>query len=171
MPLALAMMSGTTLVAVEVAGARDPALNLVEHQHQVALVTGCTKARQELMRSGTDAALALNRLDEEPRSILVDRRKRTFKVVELAHLEARQQRREAVDHLRLVGGADRRHRPPVKRVREGNQVVLVRVALGVMIFARGLDRAFHRLDARIGEEHRVCKSQVTQPLRKRLALR
>ena len=74
-------------------------------------------------------------------------------------------------HLRLVGRADRRHRPPVKGVGEGDEVVLVRIALGVMIAARGLDRAFDRLDARIGEEHRVGEGQVDQPLRERLALR
>ena len=49
--------------------------------------------------------------------------------------------------------------------------MLVRIALGVMIAARGLDRAFDRLDAGIGEEHRVGEGQVAQPLRERLALR
>ena len=40
-----------------------------------------------------------------------------------------------------------------------------------MVTARGLDRAFDRLGARIGEKHRVGKGQVDQPLRERLALR
>ena len=79
-------------------------------------------------------------------------------------LKPGQQRREAVDHLRLVGRADRRHRPPVEGVREGDQVVLVRIALGVMIAPRGLDRALDRLDARIGEEDRVGEGEVDQPL-------
>ena len=116
------------LVGVELPGARDAALHLVEHQHQIMLVAGRAQPRQELVRRRADAALALDRLDQEAGGILVDRRQRRVEIVELDHLEARQQRREAVDHLRLVGRADRRHRPPVEGVREGDQVVLVRVA-------------------------------------------
>ena len=47
MPLAEAMMSGVDaimLVGVERAGARDAALHLVEHQHQVLLVAGRAQA-------------------------------------------------------------------------------------------------------------------------------
>jgi hypothetical protein len=40
-----------------------------------------------------------------------------------------------------------------------------------VIAARGLDRALHRLGARIGEEHRVGEGVVDQPLRQLLALR
>ena len=107
----------------------------------------------------------------KPAVLLVDRRQRRVEIVELDDREARQQRREAVEHLGLVGRADRRHRPPVEGVREGDQLVLVGIALGVMIAARGLDRALDRLGARIGEEHRVGEGQVDQPLRQRLALR
>ena len=47
MPLAVAMMSGVDailLIGVERAGARDAALHLVEHQHQVMLVAGGAQA-------------------------------------------------------------------------------------------------------------------------------
>ena len=47
MPLAEAMMSGVDaimLIGVERAGARDAALHLVEHQHQVMLVAGLAQA-------------------------------------------------------------------------------------------------------------------------------
>ena len=150
-------------IGVEIAGARDPALHLVEHQHQVALVARVAQAVDEFLRRRADPALALDRLEQEAGGILVDRAERGLEIVELDDLEARQQRREAVDHLGLVGRADRRHRPPVEGVRESDQVMLFRIAAGVMVTARGLDRAFDRLDPRIGEEHRVGEGQVDQP--------
>jgi len=55
--------------------------------------------------------------------ILVNRRERRVEVVEIDHRESRQKRREAVAQLRLVGRADRRHRPAVEGVGEGDQVV------------------------------------------------
>ena len=120
---------------------------------------------------GADAALALDRLDQEAGGVVVDRRQRAVEIVELDIVEARQQRLEPVAHLRLVGRADRAERAAVEGVREGDQLVLLRIALGVMIAPRGLDRALDRLGARIGEEHRVGEGHVDQPLRERLALR
>src|SRR6476646_6445404 len=129
------------LVAIKVSGARDAALNLVEHQHQIVLVARGAEAGEELVRPRADSALALDRLDQEASRILVDRSKRRIEVVELYHLEAGEQRREAVDHLGLIGRADRSHAAAVKGVRKADQVMLVRVALGVMIAAGSLDRA------------------------------
>src|SRR6478735_10905970 len=97
------------------------------------LVASGAQSSEEFLASRTDAALALDRLQQEASTILVDRRQRRLEIVELDDLEARQKRREAVDHLRLVGRADRRHRPTVEGVRKGDQVVLVGVALGVMV--------------------------------------
>jgi hypothetical protein len=96
---------------------------------------------------------------------------RAFEIVELHIVEARQQRLEAVAHLGLVGCRDRPDRTAVKGVLEGDQLVALRVAADVVIAARGLDRALDRLDARIGEEHRVGEAVVDDALRQRLALR
>ncbi len=159
------------LVGPQSPGPRDSALDLVEHQHQVVLVGALAKALDELLACRADSTLALHRLDQEARRILVDRGQRRFEIVELDDLEARQERREPVAQLLLVGGADRRHRPPVERVGESDQVVLVRIALGVMIAPRRLDRALDRFRARIGEEHRIGEAIVDQPLRESLALR
>ena len=159
------------LIGVELPRARDAALHLVEHQHQIMLVARGAQAGEEFVACGPDSALALDRFEEEAGGVLVDRRQRRVEVVERPHLEPRQQRREAVDHLRLVGRADRSHRTPVERIREADQVLLVRIALGIMVTARGLDRAFDRFDSRIGEEHRVGEGQVAQPLGERFALR
>ena len=45
------------------------------------------------------------------------------------------------------------------------------MAFGGVIFARDLDRAFHRLGAGIGEEHEVGKALLAQPRREPLAIR
>ena len=149
------------LIGIELPGAGDAALDLVEYQHQIMLVAGGAKARQELVRAGRMPPSPWIGSTQEAGGILVDRRQRRVEIVELRRtLKPGQQRREAVDHLGLVGGADRPHRPPVEGVGEGDEVVLVRVALGVMIAPRGLDRAFDRLDAGIGEEHSVGEGEV-----------
>ena len=158
------------LVGVERAGARHPALDLVEDQAEVMLVADIAEPRQEFAARRTDPALALNGLDQKARGVRPDRRPGSLQIVECDHAEAFEQRREAVAKLGLVGRADRRHRPPVKGVGEGNQFVLVWIARDMMIAARNLDRAFDRLGARIGEEHRVGKRELGQSPGKLLAL-
>ena len=69
--------------------------------------------------------------------------------------------------MALIVAIDR----PWKALREGDQRVLVRIAREMVVAASGLDRAFHRLGAAIGEEHRVGEGQVDQPLGEGLALR
>src|SRR3546814_12181912 len=56
-------------IGVKMAGARDAALDLVEYEHQVALVANVAQRLEEGLRRGADTALALNRLDEETRTI------------------------------------------------------------------------------------------------------
>src|SRR3546814_10466843 len=58
----------------------------------------------------------------------------------------------------------------MKSVGEGYEFVLLRIAIGIMIAARRLDGAFQRLRTAIGEEHRVGKGVIHQPLRQLLAL-
>jgi hypothetical protein len=145
--------------------ARDAALHLIIDQHQIVLIRRRAQTRKELMRCRPDAALALDRLDQEPGGILVDRCERSVEIVEVDHGKAGQEWREPVPQLRLIGGADRRHRPPVEGVREGDEVVLLRPALRIMVAACGLDRAFDRFGTRIGEEDGIRERQVDEPLR------
>ena len=161
------------LVSIELARACDAALHLIEHQHQIELVSQLAQALHEFDRRRTNPALALNRLDEEARRVRPYQRLGRFQIVERRILEPGEQRREAVVHFFLIGGRDGRHRPPVKGVVEGDQFETVLVApFGIlMIGARGLDRRLDRLCARIGEEHRVAEGLVDQPLRQLLALR
>jgi hypothetical protein len=164
-------LDAVMLVGVEPAGAGDPALHLVEHQHQVALVAEAPQALHEFGAGRADAAFALDRLDQEAGAVLVERRLGGGEVVELDDDEAGQQGREAVPELGLVGGADRRHRPAVEGVAEGDEDVLLRPPVVEMVAARRLDRALDRLGAGIGEEHRVGEAVLDQPLGEGLALR
>ena len=59
----------------------------------------------------------------------------------------------------------------MERVVEGDQLVPLGIAIGVVMAARGLDRAFDRFGARVGQEHGVGERMVDQPLRERLPLR
>src|SRR3546814_6800516 len=59
-------------IGVKMAGARDAALDLVEYEHQVALVANVAQRLEEGLRRGADTALPLNRLAEETRPILTD---------------------------------------------------------------------------------------------------
>src|SRR3546814_9167240 len=88
------------------AGARDAALDLVEYEHQVALVANVAQRLEEGLRRGADTALALNRLDEETRTIVIDEVERGVDVVERRIGEARQQRVEALAQLFLIGRSE-----------------------------------------------------------------
>ena len=62
----------------ELAGAAVPALHLVENEQQAVLVACLAQALQEFLRRRSDAALALDRLDQEARGVVVDQRQRAF---------------------------------------------------------------------------------------------
>ena len=68
-------------------------------------------------------------------------------------------------------GGERRQRAAVERAFEGDDAIALGMALGGVIFARDLDRAFHRLGAGIGEEHEVGEALLAQPRREPLAVR
>src|SRR3546814_21088877 len=87
------------------------------------------------------------------RSRLVHGGLRGFQIVELDDLEARQQGREAVAELLLIGGADRRHGAAVEGVGECDQRVLFRLALGMVVAPRRLDRALDRKSTRLNSSH------------------
>ncbi len=157
-------------IGEEGAAAAIAALDLVEGEDQVVLVAQRAQALHEFLRRDANAALALNRLDQEACGIRPDRRLGRFQIVELHVLEARQQRQEALVHLLLAGRADRRQGPAVEGLVEGDDLEPVGVAPILVIGARRLDRAFDRLGPRVGEEHRVGEGEVDQPLRQVLPL-
>ena len=159
------------LIRPHLAGAAVTALHFVEHEQQAVVIARLAQALDEFDRACRNAALALDRLDHEAGGGVVDQRQRRFEIVERRIAEAGQQRLEPVTHLRLIGRRDRAHRAAVKGVVEGDQRRALRISVRVVIPPRGLDRALDRFGARIGEEHRVGKAVVDDPLRELLALR
>ena len=167
--LATAMMSGVTpcpLVSEEPAGAAHAALHLVEDQHQARFVGERTQALQELVRRRMDAALALDRLDQQRRGLVAHRGAGRIQVVEVHLVEGIHGRLEALEVLGLRAGRDGRERPPVEGVAESHHAVARRRTAAGLIDACELDRALHRLRAGIAEEHAVREGRGGEPLRK-----
>ena len=159
------------LVRIELAGPPHAALDLVKHEQQAAFVARLAQAMHERRARGTDAALALDRFDQESRRRIVDQRECRVEIVERGIGETGQQRLESVAQFDLVGCADRTDRAAVECAFECDQRRSLRIVRHIVIAPRGLDGAFDRFGARIGEEHRVGKRQVDEPLRERLTLR
>jgi hypothetical protein len=66
--------------------------------------------------------------------------------------------------LLLAAGRQRRQRAAVECALESDDAIALRLPIGGVILARDLDRALHRLGARIAEEHEIGEALRAQPL-------
>ena len=148
----------------ELAGAADAALDLVEDQEQAVLVAELAQALQRLRREDAHAALALHGLEQDRRGLGSDQLFGGVDVVEGDLVEAVGLRAEAFEIFRLAAGGDRRQRAAVERALEGDGAEALGIAVDVVVAARRLDGALHRLGAGIGEEHLVGEGRGDQPL-------
>ena len=113
------------------AGAAHAGLDLVEHQQQAVLVAEGAQVLQALRRHRPDAALALDRLDQDGGGLGADRGVQRLVVAERHDVEARQQRIEAFDQLLAAGGGrDAGHGPAVEGALEGDDAVTLGRAAG-----------------------------------------
>ncbi len=146
----------------ELAGAADAGLHLIEDQEQAELVAERAQFLQEFLRRRTNAALALDRLDQDRGGLFCDRILDGRDVAERNLVEARGLWSEAFNVLLLATGGDRRDRAAVEGTLEGDDVKLLRLAVGEVVAPRRLDRAFQRFRTGIGEENPIGESDGGQ---------
>ena len=151
-------------IGEQLAGPADAALHLVEDQQQAMLVAELAQPLQRLRGEWPDAALALHRLDQDRGGFRGDRLGGGVDVVERHLVEAVDLGAETFEIFLLAAGGDRRQRAAVEGAFEGDGAVALGMAVDVVIAARGLDRAFQRLGAGIGEEDLVGEGVFDQPL-------
>ena len=152
------------LVREQRAGASHAGLDLVEDEEAAVLVAQLAQPPQALGRHDADAALALDRLDQDRRSLRADRRAQSFVIAERHNVETRQQRRIALCQLGAADGRDARHGPAVERTLEGHDPVPLRRARGREMAADHLDRALDRFRTRVAHEDGVRERGADQPL-------
>ena len=159
------------LVGEQLAGAPHAALHLVIDEQQAVLVAQCAQALEEAGRRRADAALALDRLDEDRRRLRPDRLLRRREVAERHLVEALDLRAEALEVLLLAAGGDGGERAAVEGALEGDDAEPLWAAFRILVVARGLDRRLQRLGAGIGEEDAVGEARRRQPVGQLLAIR
>ena len=159
-----------TLIGEQLAGAAHAALHLVEDQQHAVLVAQRAQAFQKLVRRHAHAALALDRLDQDRGGVRTDRLLHRLEIAERHLVEAVDHRAEAFEVFLLSAGRERRERAAMEGALEGDDAVAVGLAVHGVELARGLDRAFHRLGARIGEEHVIREALLAQAVGELLLL-
>ncbi len=159
------------LIGEQVAGAPHAGLHFVEDQQRAVLVGELAQLAQGLVRRHPHAPLALDGLDQDGGGGRADHALDRRDVAERHLVEALDHRSEAVEIFLLAAGRERRQRAAMERALEGDDADALGGAVDRVEFARGLDRALHRLGARIREEHVVGEALRAQPLRQPLAFR
>ncbi len=151
------------LIGEELARPAHAALHFVEDQQQPIGVAERAQGFEEFGRGHADAAFALHRLNHDGGGLRRDRRLDGCEIAERHLIEAFERRAEALKIFRIATRRDGRHRPPVEGALERDDPVALRMAANELIAACGLDRAFHRLGAGIGEEDEIGEACRDQP--------
>ena len=155
----------------EFARAADTCLHFVEHQQEAVLIAELAQAFETLRRHGADAALALDRLDQDRARLRTNGLFQSLMIAEGHLIKAVNGRAEAFEIFLVAAGRDGRQRAPVEGPFKSDDPVFFRMSAGGLIFARHFDRQFHRLGAGIGEEDEIRERFVDKTLRQPLAFR
>ena len=158
------------LLRQEPSGPAIAGLDLVEKEECATLVADSSCAFDELGRGYDDSAFGLHRLEDYRCGLVRDGAIESGDVVEVDEADALDQRRHALVVLRLPGERQGAHGSAVKAVACGYEPGPARLPAVVMVAARQLDHALHRLGARVAEEHLVGEGVLHQSSRQPLAI-
>src|SRR5215469_8247973 len=148
----------------ELARASHAALHLVEDEEQAELVGDGAETAQIIDRPGPDAALALDRLDQDRRRLLSDGGAQLVQIAEGDMVEAFDVRSVALEIFGIARRRQGRERAAMEGAAAGDDPVTLGIAGVVMVFADDLQRQLNRLRPRIAEEHRVGEGVGNEPL-------
>src|SRR5471032_1910574 len=115
------------VVAPHLAGPAETRVDLVVEQQQAELVADRAQVLQELRGRLSDAAFALDRLDQDARGLVVHHVAYDVGVVEGRVQVARRRRAEAFEILLVAGGRERIQQAAVERRLEADQLVPFRL--------------------------------------------
>ena len=119
------------LVGVQVAGTPGTALDFIEDQQRIVLVTQLTQSFEECLLAGDDAALALQRLDDDRAGVIAHQLAHGVEIVEFGVLDTARNRPEALGILGLATDADGEEGAAMEGLTEGDDLVLL-LAMGVV---------------------------------------
>ncbi len=126
--------------AEQLAGPPEAGLYLVGDEDYVVSRTRLVEGRSELLAHHREPPLSLDRLDNNRREAPVDHSAHRVGVVVRSGLTTRHERLELLPVLLVRGYRERPDRAPVKRVREGEDLVMSRPALCHRVEAGVLNR-------------------------------
>src|SRR3546814_11895482 len=114
----------------------DAALDLVENEQETVLVAQAPQCLHEILLHQPQAALALDRLDQDGRRGVGDRGLQGVEIAEGNLIETGHFRAEAFEIFRLPAGRDRGQRAAVEGAFEGYRMEPLRMALRILITDR-----------------------------------
>ncbi len=122
--------------------------------------------RKKGQPGAADAALALHRLYKNAGRFLPDRGPDRGQIAQRNLVEAVNLGAKASEVLLLIARRDHGQRAPVEAAFERNDAIPLRPAVMAMVLTRHFHAGFHRLGARVREEHLVRERHLAKPLRK-----
>ena len=136
------------------------------------LVAQGAKVLHPFVRERAGAPLALDRLDQDGRRGRARRRSLDRLPVPPGDMDVAGQLRTEPGHIAgVAGGVHRRVGSAMEGAVEADDVDPFWLAIGRMVFAGGLQRAFDRLGPGVGEEADVSETDLAQALGQRLLVR